>query len=373
MIAFAGKARYRFLMFSTPQDILQEFESRGLPSNFCHIPFTTMILEPDGKVGSCRMKGSEFPVGEIRKQTLQEIWNGETIRAWRREFLSGDVKNCRNEVRHKACNLCPTYNWLLPETVAAEVQERAPIRLVLNLNGRCNLECRMCHIWQKPNGLYDELGLWGEIEELLPGVREIELLSGEPFIQGDTYRLIELVSRVNPECRWTLTTNAHWKLNDTIRGALDKIHVRNLVVSMDSLNPETYSTIRRRGTLEVVQANLDRLIEYDESRALRGMPRLGLKINFLVQKDNWSELGDFHEYGKRKGVEIFRTFMNEPFEHSLLSLPEANREEILGTYLDRLTSEQLESSVRILLPLMDSVAPLARADFLLQLKKRLAA
>lgn len=359
--------------FSSSKEVSEEVASRGLPPNFCHVPFVSLILEPDGRVGSCRIKGTEFPVGNLNTETLEEIWNGPKIREWRREFLSGNVQMCKKEVRHTRCHTCPEYNSLLSEVVPSEYQVQPPRRLALNLNGHCNLECRMCHIWKEPNGLYHSRGWWKQVEGWIDGIHELELLSGEPFIQRDTYKLIDLVSEKNPECLWSITTNGHWKLTDSIRASLDKIKFKHLIVSLDSLEPETYRKIRKGGELSIPLSNLDRLLEYDETRLARGLGGLNIHLSFLIQKDNWHEIGAFHDFAKRKKTDIFRIFLYEPEVHSLLSLTEEEREKIVEHYFTKLTYEQLTSSRRAFLPLLDSLAPLARAYLLSEFRNRISA
>src|SRR5579885_2048245 len=58
--------------FSSAKQVTEEVTRRGLPATFCHVPFTALILEPDGRVGSCRVKGTEFSVGNLKTQTLEE-------------------------------------------------------------------------------------------------------------------------------------------------------------------------------------------------------------------------------------------------------------------------------------------------------------
>ena len=345
----------------TSKEVLQEYQKLGLPQKFCSVPFTTLLLEPDGLVGACRQKGCEFPMGRLQDNTLEEIWNGEKIRQWRREFLEGKPKICAREVRHFNCHSCPEYNSLLPDVEISEVQNKMPSRIAFNLNGKCNLECKMCHVWQKPNGFYDSIEFWETLPHLVKDLKEIELLSGEPFIQKDTYKLIDQISELRPTCQWVFTTNANWKLTDYVKEKLDKIKIRNLIVSLDSLVPENYEKIRKKGNLDLALSNLDDLMAYEKDRIARGLSPLNIKINFLVQKDNWRELGSFQDFRVQKGVEIFRTFLYEPFEHSLLSLPENERVEILEYFLTHLTKEQ--TAMRVILPLLDSVHPIYRAQY----------
>ncbi len=349
----------------TAQDVVSEYQKLGLSAKFCTVPFTTLLLEPDGLVGACRQKGCEFPVGRLQDNTIDEIWNGQALRQWRREFLDGKPVNCAKEVRHVQCHTCPEYNYLLPHLDISEVQSRKPSRIAFNLNGKCNLECQMCHIWQKPNGFYDQIGFWEKLQELIVDLKEVELLSGEPFIQKDTYKLIDQISESKPDVRWIITTNLNWKLTDYVKSKLDKIKIRNLIVSIDSLIPESYAKIRKKGNLSLALSTLDDLIDYDKDRVARGLSSLNIHANFLVQKDNWKELGSFHDFKIAKGVHVFRTFLHEPFEHSLLSLPENERESILEYFLKNLRKEQM--SMRVILPLLDSVHPIYKAQYFEQL------
>lgn len=75
-----------------------------VPENFCPVPFASLTFNPAGNVGCCREQGAGHSVGNIREQTVDEIWNGEKVRAWRREFLTGNIKTCAEQIRHRQCN-----------------------------------------------------------------------------------------------------------------------------------------------------------------------------------------------------------------------------------------------------------------------------
>ena len=58
--------------------VLDAFEEQDLPKNgFCVVPFTTIILEPNGNVGVCRLHGTDEALGNLSENTIEEIWNGE--------------------------------------------------------------------------------------------------------------------------------------------------------------------------------------------------------------------------------------------------------------------------------------------------------
>lgn len=105
---------------------------KDLPKTFCPMPFTTLILEPDGKVGICRNKGNDFPIGNLSFQNIDEIWdirNSPKAMQWRKEFLDGNPQICKDEVKHRKCNLDYHFNDLLPQAELKEKQTEKILRL----------------------------------------------------------------------------------------------------------------------------------------------------------------------------------------------------------------------------------------------------
>jgi len=339
-------------------------ESKGInPQAFCVMPFVTMILEPNGSVGFCRHKGTKFSFGNIKNQNIWEIWNGPKVIQWRNEFLNGRVEICKDEVSQRRCNECSQLNQILPDAVLEAIQPQRILRFTANFNGKCNLQCRMCDVWQMPNGLYDDINFWEPArKEIFPFLKEVDLLSGEPFIQSDTYRLIDEISQVNAQAWWTFTTNAHWNFNERIESYLNKINIKNIILSIDSLTPEIYAIIRPPGKLEKVLNNIDKLLLYNQRRIKSGGSNLNFKANFLIQKNNWHELGAMIDFCLDKTISPFMTFLYAPEVFSLLSLSEYERMKILHYYLEHLSKKQILYSRRILLPLFNSLSKSNRFD-----------
>jgi cyclic pyranopterin phosphate synthase len=336
---------------------LSLFEEMNLDKNkFCVMPFVNIILEPTGEIGLCRHKGFEFTFGNIRHQTIDEIWTSPKVQEWRRGHLSGDAQVCKIELMDRKCNLCPELNSLLPSAEITNTVNPKILRLTANLNGKCNLQCQMCHVWKMPNGFYTEENFWIPARErFFKDILEIDMLSGEPFIQADTYRLIDEVSSVNPGCKWTLTTNMHWKLTEKVKSSLDKIIIKNMIVSIDSLNVDVYKKIRYPGTLNFVLENLDAMIEYQNERIIKGLSSLNLRIHFLIQKDNWKEVKEMIEFCFMKKVTPFISYLYEPEILCLVNSPLEERIDMLNFYFENLNSEELKLIQRILKPLIRSL------------------
>lgn len=349
------------------QRTLSAFEQRSLnPQSFCLVPFTNIILDPGGNVCVCRHKGTEMIIGNLNQNTLDEIWNGESIRQWRQEFLTGHPKICQKEMAHQKCHQCHYNNQLLPKVELSEYISTSPLKLTANLNGQCNLKCQMCHVWKLPNGYYNEGNFWRPGREVFfQQLQEIDMLSGEPFIQADTYKLIDEVSAVNPNCQWMFTTNGHWTFTPRIQAALDKIKIKYLVFSVDSFNPETYARIRPPGNLSKVHRTIDAILKYRNQRK-----NFEIHLNFLTQKDNVHELKEALSFCLEHEIVPMITFLYEPEDYSLLTLKPSEREVILDKIFTSMTPLELNLCSRVILPLIQSLEPIAKASNLLEFERQ---
>jgi radical SAM protein with 4Fe4S-binding SPASM domain len=337
---------------------LERLKQQGLPENFCPIPFTSLILHPTGNVGCCREKGTQHSVGHIDQQTIPEIWNSEKLQSWRKEFLTGNIETCKNEIAQSSCHRLFLNRKLFDflKHPPQEIMEGPILRLSPDLNGKCNLQCPFCFVWKMPNGKYDEVpGFWDNMKEnVFPFVVQVDPLGGEPFVQQDLYKTIDMISEVNPQATWTFTTNGHWKFSHFIKEKLDKIHIHTISFSIDSIDPENYQVVRKGGSLDVVLKNLDDIINYEQHR--RRLDRGFLIIlNATFQQQNWHEVGPLIRYAKEKGIFPFVQFVFEPEPLSMLTLSEDEKKKRLNFYLSDLSDEEIMIAHRVLRPLINGL------------------
>ncbi|MCF8058913.1 MAG: SPASM domain-containing protein [Bacteriovoracaceae bacterium] len=359
--------------YPTPLELLELFSENNLPENFCIVPFTNLILNPNGDVGVCRQKGTKHVVGNILGKSLDEIWNSDELKSWRQEFLTGNISTCAKEIKNDSCHLSPDNYTLFPLIELSEIQSQPLLKLTANFNGQCNLKCTMCDIWMMENGLYDRIGFWDRAEtDFFPYIKEIELLSGEPFIQKDTYRLIEKISEVNPDVLWSFTTNAHWKLTDKIKSQLDKIKIKNIICSVDSLDPVLYSSIRKEGRLEVVLQTIKDLKTYEKSRDERGLSPLSLTLHFLVMKNNYHELPVVVDFVDSMAMRLTINNCYEPKELSLWSLPPEEEFEVAMSVLKNCDETKLKRLTRFFLSVANDLPKIDKATLLSLIKGQLS-
>jgi len=78
--------------------------------NTCPYPFYSFSINSDGLASVCFLDwGRKLIVGDTKLESVQEIWNGKLMRAYRKMFLDGNRK------LHKVCGNCGQMTHGLPD------------------------------------------------------------------------------------------------------------------------------------------------------------------------------------------------------------------------------------------------------------------
>ena len=170
----------------------------------------------------------------------------------------------------------------------------------LAVTDRCNLRCQYC---MPAHGIdivpRKELLTVKEMYRLIRvltelGVKKVRLTGGEPFVRKDFVGFLEMLSYNDLLDAINITTNGALitKHIDTIE-KLEK--VKNVNLSIDSLNREKFAKITRR----------DVFLEVYETLELLEKSRLNLKLNVVVQSGfNTDEIVDFVALTKDKNLSV---------------------------------------------------------------------
>ena len=106
-------------VLKTPEGSATQFGLPVAPIQVCPQAFFTMQVNPDGKVVPCYQISYPGIMGDVNRQTMQEIWNGETYQNFRRGMLEG---------RSSANPVCAECNFikyrLFPEDDLQDAAER---------------------------------------------------------------------------------------------------------------------------------------------------------------------------------------------------------------------------------------------------------
>ncbi len=136
--------------------------------------------------------------------------------------------------------------------------------LRLAVTDRCNLRCNYCMPseginFSKNDKLFtiDELTRLSKIMVEM-GVDKIRLTGGEPFVRKDLMVLLRQLTTLDGLQDISITTNA--TLIGPYIDELKELGIKNINVSLDAINRETFERITRRDQYDTVHNNLIRLI-----------------------------------------------------------------------------------------------------------------
>ena len=178
--------------------------------------------------------------------------------------------------------------------------------LRISVTDRCNFRCRYC--------MPEEGMVWLQKRELLTfeeitrcvhvfaglGVTKLRLTGGEPLMRNELNVLVDKLNRVPGIQDIALTTNGFFLAEQALQ--LHKAGLRRINVSMDSLDPKTFSSMVRRDYLHKVWEGLD---------VLEKLPVRPIKVNVvLVRGINDHEIEAFARLARTKPFVIrFIEFM----------------------------------------------------------------
>lgn len=162
------------------------------------------------------------------------------------------------------------------------------IRLVaLDTTNTCNLRCAFCcedQDWKAR--IIDPEHLRRVRDELLPGVSGTILLSclNEPFLNKQFHRLCESLPD-SEAAQAMFTSNMTIPLSDEKIETLARSKLRNINVSLDSADPETFERMRVNGRFDVFSDNLKRLAAAQAASGNRN-----LRFSAVVTRHNFRTL-----------------------------------------------------------------------------------
>ena len=232
-------------------------------SKFCMYPWIHFHAYPTGAAYPCCMADMKYPIGDMRKNTIQEIWNQPPMQEIRQQML--------NEKPVAACNKCyeqesmgfvsgrmsaNKHHGHLVERIHETKPDGTLDRFELTywdirFSNLCNLSCRSCgHIfssswyqdqaklagpeWKKTHKVLNYAGrfetdAWDQLVEHIEHVEQIYFAGGEPLLMEEHYKILdELVRQKKFNVRLIYNTNfthtnlkdqsvfEYWKLFDSV-------------------------------------------------------------------------------------------------------------------------------------------------------------
>ena len=213
--------------------------------------------------------------------------------------------------------------------------------LRISVTDRCNFRCSYC----MPLDEYPwidklEILTFDEITRLATlfvhlGVTKIRLTGGEPLVRKDLHELIGRLSLITGLEDLCLTTNGSL-LAEQVEG-LARAGLKRVNVSIDTLDPEKFRRMTKRGNLEPVVAGLF---------AAKAQGLHPIKINVVVERGvNDDDIIPLAEFSREHGFHIrFIEFMDVGNANNWMTGKVVSKREILQKIHTRLPLEKFGSN-----------------------------
>jgi cyclic pyranopterin phosphate synthase len=172
--------------------------------------------------------------------------------------------------------------------------------LRISVTDRCNFRCTYCMPFDEYKWIErQEVLSFEEIERLvrlfLPfGIHKVRLTGGEPLVRKDLDRLIARLSSIEGLPDISLTTNG--ALLTQQADALYAAGLRRINVSVDTLKPDRFTALTKRGNLDDVLSGLF---------AAKRVGMAPIKVNAVVIRGaNDDEILDLVDFARKNGFEM---------------------------------------------------------------------
>lgn len=172
--------------------------------------------------------------------------------------------------------------------------------LRISVTDRCNLRCFYC---MGPDGVpllkRDRILKYEEILEIVKvgaelGIDRVRITGGEPLVRNNLVWLIKAIRQIPVIKDLSLTTNGillSEQARELREAGLDRINI-----SLDTLNPETYSRITRGGVLGRVLTGIDSALKV-------GLNPVKLNV-VLIKGVNDHDVPDLLRFARENPVEV---------------------------------------------------------------------
>lgn len=306
----------------------------------CHAPFVNLNFEQNGNVRACCYNTTHI-LGKWPENSITEIWQGEKANELRQYIqqnnFGGGCTECGKmiEVGNYQGVRAKYYDEFSSSFFSSPIEKIKtaltgklgwPKVMEFELSNECNLECVMCNGYFSssirknreklppiPSPYNDKFV--DELEPFIPHLTDAKFLGGEPFMIEIYLRIWERIRKINPNIRIHITTNGTF-LNNRVKELLEGLRA-GIILSIDSVNRETYPKIRVNGNFDKVMENLEYFRDYTQRK------KTFLSIAACPITLNWQELPQLLSFCIEKNVALY---FNAVFSPQALSLREQTPE-----------------------------------------------
>lgn len=300
---------------------------------FCMMPWVHLHAFPDGRAYPCCLSDYWHPVGDLRKNTMAEVWNQEPMRQMRVNMTNDksckECTKCYEQEKHGGFSMRNdsnrNYGHLIKElkhTQEDGTHDEFKIRYWdIRFSNLCNFRCRTCGPIFSSNWYNDHVKLFNKVPDVLgrdmerieyaggdedaiekqmiehiPYLEQVYFAGGEPLIMKEHYTLLEkLIELGKTDIRIQYNTNfseLHFKDKHVLEYWK---HFKNVSVgaSLDGMGPQ--AELIRKGT------DWNQVLD-NRARMLEEVPHVDFYVSSTISSINVLHVLKFHREWARLGL-----------------------------------------------------------------------
>ena len=337
---------------------------------FCMLPWLHIHAFPDGRAYPCCFALDRYPVGDLNKNSMEEVFNGTDMSEIRKNMLSNKTSRqcvkCYDQEKsgffsmRMSSNKHFGHNIGMVDSTSEEGQADCVIKYWdIRFSNLCNLACRSCGTWFSSNWYEDNKKLtgappnhakimrvgrssddiWQQMLKHFDHVEQFYFAGGEPLIMEEHYRILkELDKRKMYHVRLQYNTNfSKLKFKDMdVLELWKKFDSVSVGASLDAEGKR--GEFMRKGT--VWKDVLD-----NRKRMLDVCPEVDFYISATVGLINALHVPDFHRNWVEQGL-----IKAEDFNFNLLQFPFWQRSDLLPQQYKDKVKARYEAHIQWLKP-----------------------
>jgi sulfatase maturation enzyme AslB (radical SAM superfamily) len=304
---------------------------------------------PNGQAYPCCLAESDYPVGNLHTNTMQEVWNSTEYKTLRKNMLEDkSSRECTRCYEREDMGFVSSRNdlnknfghhiGLVDDTKADGTYEDFKLRYYdIRFSNLCNFSCRTCGSWfssswyqeeeklfgkrDHPQFMYagkDEFDMWNQMQKHIPYLEQIYFAGGEPLIMEEHYWILkELIAREMFDIKLIYNTNFS-RLNlkeDNVLDYWKQFKHVSVGASLDDSGPRG-EYIRKGTKWNNIVRNRELMLEQT--------PNIDFYVSSTVSVMNVWHLTDFHREWVEQGL-----IKAQDWNINILQGPERMRIDIL--------------------------------------------
>ena len=293
--------------------------------NFCMLPWVHMHAYPDGRVYPCCLADYWHPVGDLRKDTMETVWNQDGYKELRKNMLADQPsKQCTKcyeqedngffSMRYDANRNYGHHIGEVDQTTADGEHPEFKIRYWdVRFSNLCNFKCRSCGPIFSSNWFNDHKKMYGRDPDVLgrpmarveyttgneddmiaqmmphvPYLEQVYFAGGEPLIMKEHYLMLEKLIELGKT-----DVRIHYNTNFSELAFKDKHvfeywkHFKNVSVGASLDDSGARAELIRKG------ADWNQTVD-NRRRMMEQVPHVDFYIAATISSMNVLHVLDFH-------------------------------------------------------------------------------